>query len=82
MGKTEGILVGTGRRLKGVDFIIRCGDAIVKRFTSVNYLGVTLDQNLNFGEHVQAILGKASGRLSFLYCCAPSLDSKSRGLLC
>ena len=55
VGKTESILFGTHRRLKGVDFIVKCGDAVVKRVTSVKYLGVILDENLNFREHATAI---------------------------
>ena len=82
VGKTECMLFGTHRRLKGVDFIIKCGDAVVKRVTSVKYLGVILDQNLNFREHATAILKKAMGKLGFLYRCAPSLRSGHRRLLC
>ena len=56
VGKTESILFGTHGKLKEVDFIVRCGDAVVKRVTSVEYLGVILDQNLYFREHATAIL--------------------------
>jgi hypothetical protein len=81
MGKTECILFGTSRRLKGKDFMIWCGDAIVKKVTSVRYLGVLLDQHLRFDEYVRSILKKASGRLSFLYRSAPCLDVRSHVLL-
>ena len=82
VGKTESILFGSHRKLKGVDFIVKCGDAVVKRVTSVKYLGVNLDQNLNFREHASAILKKAAAKLGFLYRCAPSLNSGHRRLLC
>ena len=49
---------------------------------SVKYLGVILDQNLNFREHVNGLLKKASGKLYFLYRCGASLDRPSRRLLC
>ena len=81
-GKTECILFGTHRRLKGADFIIKCGDAVIKRVTSVKYLGVTLDQFLNFREHAIEILKKANAKLSFLYRCGACLSSKYRQLLC
>ena len=82
VGKTESILFGTPRKLKGMDFIVKCGDAVVKRVTSVKYLGVILDQNLNFREHATEVLKKATGKLRFLYRCAPSLGSRHRRLLC
>ena len=63
-GKTESILFGTLRKLKGMDFIVRCGNAVVKRVTSVKYL---LD--LNFSEHAMEIL-KATGKLDIGASCA------------
>ena len=65
-----------------MDFLVKCGNAIVKRVFSVKYLGVTLDQHLNFREHAIGILRKATGKLYFLYPCSASLDSFSRRLLC
>ena len=81
VGKTECILFGSSRRLKGRDFLVKCGDAIVKRVFSVRYLGVILDERLNFREHAVSILKKAAGKLYFLYRCSASLDSFSRRLL-
>ena len=75
-------MFGTHRKLKGVGFNVKCGDADVKRVTSVKYLGVILDETLNFREHASAILKKANAKLSFLYRCAPSLNSGHRRLLC
>ena len=82
MGKTESILFGTSRRLKGAVFEVLCGDTTVKRVTSVKYLGVILDQFLNFREHATETLKKANGKLRFLYRCASSLSSRYRRLLC
>ena len=59
-----------------------CGDTIVNRVTSVKYLGVTLDQCLNFREHATEILKKAGVKLRFLYRSASSLGSRYRRLLC
>ena len=39
MGKTESILFGTSRKVKGACFEVVCGDTVVKRVTSVKYLG-------------------------------------------
>ena len=65
-----------------MDFSVLCGNAVVKRVRSVKYLGVTLDQCLNFREHATEILKKANGKLRFLYRCASSLRGKYRRLLC
>ena len=83
LGKTECILFGSRRRLAaGVDFEIGVGDTAVKRVTSVRYLGVVLDQCLDFSVHVKGILGKASGKLGFLYRNRNSLNRYTRGILC
>ena len=80
LGKTECILFGSRRRLAaGVDFEIGVGDTAVKRVTSVRYLGVVLDQCLDFSVHVKGILGKASGKLGFLYRNRNSLNRYTRG---
>ena len=62
--------------------MVRCGEAVVKRVTSVKYLGVVLDQHLNFRDHVSTIVKKATGKLYFLHRTASSLDGDSRRLLC
>ena len=83
LGKTECILFGTRRRLaRGVEFDVRLGDAPINRVTSVKYLGVTLDQYLDFSVHVDHIIKKASGKLSFLYRNHSFLDLFSCKLLC
>ena len=82
MGKTESILFGTSRKIKGASFGVMCGDTVVKRVTSVKYLGVILDQCLNFKEHATEVLKKANGKMRFLYRCASSLRGRHRRLLC
>ena len=82
VGKTECIIFGSNRRLKGKEFIVTCGTAVVKRVMSVKYLGVILDQHLNFRDHVNGIIKKATGKLYFLYRSGTCLDSGSRRLLC
>ena len=82
VGKTKCILFGSSRRLKGANFLVKCGDVAVKRVLSVKYLGVIIDQSLNFREHALSIIKKATGKLYFLYRCKASLDGASRRLLC
>ena len=52
------------------------------RVTSVKYLGVSLDLYLDFSVHVDKIIKKASGKLSFLYRNNSFLDLFSCKLLC
>ena len=63
VGKTECMLFGSHRRLKGKEFLVKCGTAVVKRVTSVKYLGVILDQHLYFRDHATSIVKKATGKL-------------------
>ena len=82
VGKTECILFGSKRQLKGRNFLVRCGDAVVRRVFSVKYLGVVLEQHLDFREHVNGIVKKATSKLHFLYRSGASLDERYRRLLC
>ena len=82
VGKTECIIFGSRRKLKGTEYLVQCGESVVKRVMSVKYLGVILDENLNFCDHVTSIVKKATGKLYFLYRSGASLDSSSRRLLC
>ena len=50
--------------------------------TFVKYLGVKLDQFLNFSDHVENLLRKANAKLGFLYRNSKFLNSYVRRLLC
>jgi exonuclease III len=83
IGKTECILFGSKRRLgKAGDFKVTCGDTLVKRVSSVKYLGVILDHNLGGVEHISSILSKVNSRLSFLYRCASFLNQQTKWTVC
>ena len=83
VGKTESILFGTGRMIKKAEgFSVKCDGEAVQRATSVVYLGVRLDQCLNFGEYVDKVCKDANSRLSFLYRYSSILDFRTRKLLC
>ena len=83
LGKTECILFGPKRRLNsGVEFEIKLRDTVVSRVTFVKYLGVQLDQFLNFSNHVENLLKKANAKLGFLYRNSQFLNSYVRRLLC
>ena len=83
VGKTESILFGSGRRLKGVgNFSVHCDGMPVQRNFEVKYLGVLLDDRLTGSAHVSKMLKTCMGRLSFLYRNSSFLDSNCRKLLC
>ena len=55
---------------------------LVKRVTTVKYLGVKLDGNLKGDAHACEIVKKCAGRISFLYRNASLLDFYCRKTLC
>ena len=83
VGKTECLIFGTTRKLNKVgDFSVSCDGTAVTRVSSVKYLGVILDSNLNGAQHVVKLIKKCSGRISFLYRNSAMLDANCRKILC
>ena len=83
LGKTECILFGPKRKLKtGINFDIMLDGSVVKRVTSVKYLGVLLDQYMDFTMHVDKLLKKAGSKLNFLFRNARFMNQHVRKLLC
>ena len=83
LGKTECILFGTKRRLGAdVNFEVKLGDVVVNRVGFVKYLGVLLDEHLDFSKHVDTLIKKAASKLQFLYCNRRFLNNYTRKLLC
>ena len=68
VGKTECLLFGSKRKLKGVaSFSVYCDGTLVDRVFHVKYHGVQLDSSLDGSKHVGNLLKTCSGRLAFLY---------------
>ena len=83
VGKTECIVFGSSRKLKGLgNFQVSCDGMPVNQVSSVKYLGVTLDQQFKFTVHVTGMIKKCAGRISFLYRNSAFLDFDSRRTLC
>ena len=83
VGKTECLLFGTKRRLSKVgEFSVTCDGTAVGRVTSVTYLGVVLDVNLSGTNHVENMIKKCAGRISFLYRNSSLLNFNCRRILC
>ncbi len=82
LGKTECMLFGPKRKIKQIsNFSVKCYDHEINATNVVKYLGVYIDNNLNFEKLVSNIVTKVNGRLKFLYRNAKSLDSRSRKTL-
>ena len=82
VGKTESLLFGSKRRLKGGDFRVFCDGIPVERRFTVKYLGVLLDENVNGSSHAGNLMKDCAGRLAFLYRHSHLLDKKCRQTLC
>ena len=83
VGKTECVLFGSRRKLGKVhDFRVLCDGLPVNQVTTVRYLGVHLDGNMNGQVHAGNLLKKCAGRVSFLYRKAGFLDFNCRKILC
>ena len=83
LGKTECILFGPKRKLgTNVNFTIKLDDTVVTRVNTVKYLGVFLDQYMDFSIHVEKLLKKAGSKLNFLYRNARFMNQRVRKLLC
>ena len=62
-GKTECIVFGPKRRLStDLQFDIKLDGAVVKRVTSVKYLGIVLNQFMDFSDHVEKLVKRANSK--------------------
>ena len=65
--KTSCMTVGTSKRLDGSHHLdIKAGDVSIKHVTSQKHLGVYIDENLNWGSHVEYICKIISSKISLL----------------
>ena len=83
VGKTECILFGSSRKLKRAgSFAVSCDGMVVGQVSKVKYLGVTLDQDFKFKNHVTELIKKCAGRIGFLYRNSSFLDFDCRRIMC
>ena len=65
--KTKGLLFGTRQLLQtSSDFVLQIQGEDIERVTKFNYLGVILDEQLNWKEHTDSICNKVNKRLGLL----------------
>ena len=79
-GKTESMIFGTAKRLgktEKKEMKVEVNGTSIAGTLSYKYLGVHLDQTLNFATHFDKIYKKATGRLNILRRIRSSIDSAS-----
>ena len=78
LSKTKVLLFGTIQKLGNVSsFNVKFQDQAIERVSKFIYLGITLDENLNWKEHVDAVCIKANKCLSLLARIRPCLNLKA-----
>lgn len=81
--KTEAVVLKGPRRREGV--ACRLKDIEIRPKRAVKYLGVLLDDNGSFGEHIKWVANKAEERAATLSRIMPNIggpSSKKREVLC
>ena len=79
-GKTESMIFGTAKRLgktEKKEMKVEVNGTSIAGTLSYKYLGVHLDQSLNFATHFDKIYKKATGRLNLHRRIRSSIDSAS-----
>ena len=78
VGKTDTILVYSGSsRIKPNDISIEVGEENIKPSSSVRNLGITLDSNLNLGNHIKIICKRAQFHIQKISWIRRYLDQES-----
>ena len=76
--ETKVLLFGTIQKLVNVSsFNVKFQDQVIERVSKFIYLGITLDENLNWKEHVDTVCIKANKCLSLLARIRPCLNLKA-----
>ena len=65
------------RLAKLPSFEIKCGQALLQTVTTYKYLGVTLDGQLNYSQHVTKIIGLGTNKLKQLHRMRGFLSKKA-----
>ena len=79
-GKTESMIFGTAKRLgktEKKEMRVEVNGTSIAGVSSYKYLGIYLDQTLNFATHFDKIYKKATGRLNLLRRIRSSIDYAS-----
>ena len=81
--KSQMILFGNrGVRDGCVDFRVRVGNANIQRVDTVKILGIVMDADMRFTEHVNRLLRVSYGKLKTLYPVRQLLNTEAKLMLC
>lgn len=81
--KTKWMLFGTRQKLEHCpDHRVQLHGKEIERVSSFCYLGVTLDENISWNEHVELICKKVSKLVGLLSCIWPFLTLKAAKCVC
>ena len=79
-GKTDSMIFGTAKRLcktEKKEMKVEINGTLIARTLTYKYLGIYLDQTLNFATHFDKIYKKATGRLNLQKRIRSSIDTAS-----
>ena len=81
---TEFMIIGSYQRVERLDstpestpYMIQVGDMMIKRVTKVKYLGLVVDENLSWDDHVEYISKKVSCNIGIIKCMRSILPRES-----
>ena len=84
LSKTKSMIIGCSRLrhryIEGSSFRIMIYDQPVEIVSKYKYLGVIIDENLSWKDHIHYIASRVSQRLAILRCCREFLPQSSRVL--
>ena len=81
VGKTVSMLICSRQKrahLREQTISVSVGNEIVNQVEDLKYLGVTIDQNINFNDHVDNVCKKLRRALGILRRAAPFVDQNTR----
>ena len=66
---------------KNIDFNVKTGKTVIKKTNIYKYLGLFIDRNLNWSEHIETIKTKLQKKLGVLYKTRHLLNKKALYLI-
>ena len=83
LNKTRSMILHQSKNIfwKNIDLNVKIGKTDIKKTNSYKYLGINIDRNLNWSEHIETIKTKLQKTLGVLYKTRHFLNEKALYLL-
>ena len=83
LNKTRSMLLHQSKNSfwKNIDLTVKIGKTVIKKTNSYKYLGINIDRNLNWSEHIETIKTKLQKTLGVLYKTRHFLNEKALYLI-